>query len=102
MEPPPPFALAAASTNFLLVAVSVATVVVRARLATVSCWRMAVLFVAARARLLSAISSQRKLESPPEAHRAPDQEALPPQGQYLMLVLEVGKTECRLPPCPRA
>jgi hypothetical protein len=75
---PPPFALAAASTNFLLVAVSVATVVVRARLAAVSCWRMVVLFVAARARLLSAILSCPVVGVSQEAHRAPNQEALPP------------------------
>jgi hypothetical protein len=55
---PPPFALAAASTNFLSVAVSVVTVVVRARLAAVSCWRMAMLFVAARARLSKAFLSR--------------------------------------------
>jgi hypothetical protein len=55
---PPPFALAAASTNFLLVAVTVVTVVVRSRLAAVSCWRMAMLFVTARAQLLSAVLSR--------------------------------------------
>ena len=53
---PPLFA--AASASFLLAAVSVATVVVSARLAATSCWRVAELFVAAKARILSADSSR--------------------------------------------
>ncbi len=40
---------------FLLVAVSNVMVAVRAKLAAMSCWRTAVLFIAARARLLRAV-----------------------------------------------
>jgi hypothetical protein len=53
---PPLFA--AASASFLLAAVRVVTVVVKARLAAMSCWRVAASFVAANARLSSANSSQ--------------------------------------------
>ncbi len=52
-----PFAQAAASTNFLLVAVRVPTVAVRARFAAISCWRTTALFVAARVRLSGAVSN---------------------------------------------
>ncbi len=50
-------ALASASTNFLLAAVSVVTNEERAKFDTVSCWRTVVLLTAARARLLRAVPS---------------------------------------------
>ena len=52
---PPP--RATVSTNVLLAAVSVPMVAVRAKLATVSCCRTTVSFVAASARLSSAFSN---------------------------------------------
>ena len=50
-----PLAHASESTNFLLVAVSVVIVAVRAILAAVNCCRTAVWFVAAKARLSNVV-----------------------------------------------
>ena len=53
-----PLTRAAASTNFLLAVVSVEMAAMSARMADVSCWSMAVSFVAVSARLSSAVSNR--------------------------------------------
>jgi hypothetical protein len=52
------FALASASTSFLLAAVSVVTNMERDKFDAVSCWRTVVSLAAARARLLRAVPSR--------------------------------------------
>jgi hypothetical protein len=52
------FALASATTSFLLAVVSVVTIVERAKFDAVSCWRAVVSLAAARARLLRAVPRQ--------------------------------------------
>ncbi len=57
------FALASASTSFLLAAVSVVTKEERANFNAVSCWRTVVLLAAARAKLLRAVPSRSMVEA---------------------------------------
>jgi hypothetical protein len=52
------FALARASTSFLLATVGLVTKKERAKFDTVNCWRTVVLLAAARAKLLRAVPSQ--------------------------------------------
>jgi hypothetical protein len=71
-------------------------------LAALSCWRTAVSFNAASARLLSADSN--RLIAGDDAGETPQAppSGSPPQGQDLTLALYVSKMEGRLPRCPHA
>ena len=95
----------ALSATFLLVAVSIAMVPVRAKLAAVSCSGTVLSFVAASARLLRADSSRSMSGEkgagvtpcalPPVAHP-------PPRSQNLTLALEMREVERSFPGCPGA
>jgi hypothetical protein len=97
------FALANASTSFLLAAVSVVTDVTRAKFNNISCWRTVMLLAAVKARLLRA--APKWLMVAAGAGRtawAPPNGPPPPRHLKLMLAFEVGQTEGNLPDSPRA